>query len=173
MKKPFIVWFSRPGENYFGGQIRTITTGNTEKAVDIIREITGAEDFRVEMKYPYSDNYAACTKEAQDDLSHGHFPELKVQGEIPADAQAVIVCYPIYWGTMPMALRGFLQRQNLSGKEILPLSTHEGSGLGHSESDLASLCPGAQILPGLAVWGDQVDGARDTILAWLNKNLAD
>lgn len=43
--KPLIVYYSRTGENYFGGQIRSITQGNTEKAARTIAEITGGDLF--------------------------------------------------------------------------------------------------------------------------------
>ena len=39
-------------ENYFGGQRRYITEGNTEKAAKMLAELTGADLFQIEQKVP-------------------------------------------------------------------------------------------------------------------------
>lgn len=39
----------------------------------------------------------------------------------------------------------FLDKFNLSGKTIMPFCTHEGSGMGSSESDIKKLCPNADV----------------------------
>lgn len=38
-----IVYFSRAGENYVSGALKTLAVGNTQVAAEILREITGAE----------------------------------------------------------------------------------------------------------------------------------
>ena len=35
----------------------------------------------------------------------------------------------------------------------MPICTHEGSGMGRSERDIALTCPTAKVLKGLAIWG--------------------
>lgn len=50
-----IAYYSRAGENYFGGAYRKIAVGNTEKAAKMIVDITGGKLFRIEQKVPYSD----------------------------------------------------------------------------------------------------------------------
>jgi flavodoxin len=78
--------------------------------------------------------------------------------------------YPNWWGTMPMAVWIFLEAHDFAGKTILPFCTHEGSGLGQSERDIRSLCPGARVLRGLAIRGGSVRKAEQTIAAWLQEN---
>lgn len=46
--KKLVAFYSRADENYFGGTIRNIKVGNTEKAAEMIAEITGAELFKIE-----------------------------------------------------------------------------------------------------------------------------
>ena len=41
-----IAYYSRAGENYFGGAYRRIAVGNTEKAANMLAELTGAALFR-------------------------------------------------------------------------------------------------------------------------------
>ncbi len=40
-----IAFYSRVGENYFGGAYRHITVGNTEKAAEMLAKLTGADLF--------------------------------------------------------------------------------------------------------------------------------
>ena len=54
---------------------------------------------------------------------------------------------------MPMAVLTFLESINLTGKIIKPFCTHEGSGMGNSESNLKSYFPDAIIKKGLPIRG--------------------
>ena len=83
------------------------------------------------------------------------------------DYDLVVLGYPNWWGTMPMAIWSFLESYDFSGKTIIPFCTHEGSGLGHSEADLRRLCPGAKLLAGLAIRGGSGKSAAKDIESWL------
>ena len=50
--KKLIAYYSRADENYFGGQRRYITEGNTEKAAKMLAELTGADLFRSNRRFP-------------------------------------------------------------------------------------------------------------------------
>ena len=41
--RTLIAYFSRAGENYFGGSMKYIQIGNTEKAAKMIADMTGAD----------------------------------------------------------------------------------------------------------------------------------
>lgn len=71
-----IAYYSRAGENYFGGAYRYVAVGNTEKAAKMLAELTGGELFKIEQKKPYSDNYRACVAESRADFQAGARPEL-------------------------------------------------------------------------------------------------
>jgi len=70
---------------------------------------------------------------------------------------------------MPMAVFTFLEEYDFSDKTIIPFCTHEGSGMGHSESDIRKLCSDARVLKGLPVRGGTVQGAGNDIADWLGK----
>ena len=53
MAKTLIAFFSRADENYFGGAMRYVKVGNTEIVAGIMKELTGADTFKIEMKDPY------------------------------------------------------------------------------------------------------------------------
>lgn len=48
MAKTLTVFFSRAGENYFGGAMRTVSVGNTERVVRAISELIETERKRIE-----------------------------------------------------------------------------------------------------------------------------
>ena len=48
-----IAYYSRAGENYFGGAYRRIAVGNTEKAANMLAELTGGELYKIEQEQPY------------------------------------------------------------------------------------------------------------------------
>ena len=82
----------------------------------------------------------------------------------------VILAYPNYWGTMPMAVLTFLEAFDFTGKTILPLCTNEGSGMGGSERDIKRSCPGATVLPGLSVSGSAAADSEAAVKRWLSDN---
>lgn len=77
--KPLIAFFSRADENYFGGKYRYVEIGNTEIAVGHIRDLTGADCFRIEMKEPYSPDYKKCVEQSVQHLRDNARPELKIR----------------------------------------------------------------------------------------------
>jgi flavodoxin len=167
--KTMVAYFSRAGNNYVGGKIVNLSVGNTEVAAKIIEKLTGDELFKIDPVRKYSDDYTACTKEAQEELQANARPELTSYPESLDAYDTIILCYPNWWSSMPMPVWTFLERYDFSGKMILPLCTHEGSGMGHSESDIMKLCPGAKLGKGLAIRGGSVKGAENDIAAWLNE----
>ena len=141
MNKTLIAFFSRADENYFGGTMKYVKTGNTEIVVNKIKEMTDADTFKIEMKEPYAPEYMTCIEEAKKDLKNNARPELVHMPESLDAYDTMILAYPNYWGTYPMAVATFLDHYDFAGKKILPLCTHEGSGMGQSESDLKKAAP--------------------------------
>ncbi|MBE6725358.1 MAG: flavodoxin [Ruminococcaceae bacterium] len=170
MSKTLIAYFSRADENYFGGAMRFVKVGNTEIVCGIIERITGADSFRIEMKNPYSPVYMTCIDEAKKDLRSGARPELVSLPGSLAGYDTVILAYPNYWGTMPMAVVTFLEAFDFSGKTILPLCTNEGSGMGVSERDIKKVAPGAILKKGLPVTGSQAANSEGAVKKWLAAN---
>ena len=162
-----IAYYSRAGENYFGGAYRRIPVGNTEKVAEMISELTGAELFKIEQAVPYSADYQPCIAEAKRDLQAHARPELV---SLPADLDAydeIYLGYPNYWGTMPMAVYTFLEQYDFTGKTIHPFCTHEGSGLSATESDIRKAAKGATVAKGLAIHGSSVGSAETAVKKWL------
>ena len=161
-----IVYFSRKYENYVSGEIKNLEIGNTEVAAGIIRKLTGADMFKIEPVQAYSKDYNECIAQAQADQKRNARPELKSYPE-HLNYSKIYLCYPSYWGTMPMAEFTFLEHFDFTGKTIKPLCTHEGSGMGSSIKDIKRLCPGANVEAGLSIRGGAVSRSEKDIKSWL------
>lgn len=164
--KELIVYFSRGDENYVSGRIQHLSIGNTEAAAKLLRDQTGAELFKLEPLAPYSQDYSRCIEEAKADQRRDARPALKGYPDHFEEFDTIYLGYPNYWGTMPMAVFTFLEHFDFSGKTIRPFCTHEGSGLGKSESDIKRLCPTARVEKGLAIHGADARNAGPALNAW-------
>lgn len=150
-----IVYFSRAHENYFNGQIRDISTGNTELAAKVLQELTGAALFQIEPVVEYADSYSTCIAEAKADKERNARPELKAYPDL-SDVDVVYLGYPNYWGTMPMPVFTFLEHYDWEGRKIFPFCTNEGSGMGSSLNDIKKAAPGAEVGKGLSIHGAEI-----------------
>ena len=64
-----------------------------------------------------------------------------------------------------------LEKLDWSGKKVLPLTTHEGSGLAGCERDLKKTCKGAKVGKGLAVHGADAAKSRKAVADWAKKSI--
>lgn len=170
MAKTLIAFFSRADENYFGGAMRYVKVGNTEIVVNHMKDIIDADVFRIEMKEPYSPVYMTCIDEAKKDLKDNARPELVSMPESIDKYDTIILAYPNYWGTYPMAVATFLDNFDFKGRTILPLCTNEGSGMGGSEGDIRKACPGAVVKAGLPINGSRAQESAGAVKKWLDEN---
>jgi hypothetical protein len=65
-----------------------------------------------------------------------------------------------------MAIFSQLERLDFTGKKVMAVMTHEGSGLGSCERDLKKICTGATFGKGLAVHGAKAVQSESTVIAW-------
>ena len=167
-----VVYFSRTGEQYTVG---VIDKGNTSIVADMIAEATGADMFEVlpeEDYYPYT--YNELTEVAMQELRANARPAYQKE-KLPDLSQysTVFIGAPVWWGDWPMIMYTFFENEDLSGKKLIPFSTHEGSGLSGFDKKLASAVPESEVLTGLAVRGNDTqnrqDAVRNSVNDWLSK----
>ena len=170
MAKTLIAFFSRADENYFGGSMRYVKVGNTEIVCSLMGEMIDADSFKIEMEEPYSPDYMTCIDQAKKDLRAKARPQLTNYLDGIDDYDTIVLAYPNYWGTMPMAVFTFLERYDFTGKTILPLCTNEGSGMGSSERDIKKVAPGAIVKSGLPVNGSRAADSKGIVSEWLRSN---
>ena len=116
MAKNIIIYYSRKGENYVNGSIRTLSKGNTEICAEYIQKAVGGDLFEIETVKEYSKDYTTCTEEAKDELRQKARPELKAYLDSIDEYDNVFVCGPCWWGTFPMAMFTQLEKLNWQNK---------------------------------------------------------
>ena len=162
MAKSLIVYFSRADENYAVGYI---DKGNTEIAAEYVRDLTGADMFKVEPLLPYARDYNTCVAEAKARV--GNAPVKEHLGDISA-YDTVYIMSPIYCGTYAPELETALREADFAGKTVRVISTHEGSGLANMLRDVKKNCKGAVVEEkGLAIKGSQAKDSKPIIEKWL------
>ena len=155
-----------------GGKVLTVfysRSGNTRAMAKQIHSLAGGDMVELETVQPYPEEYRATTEQAKKELEANLYPPLKTTVEDISGYGVILVGSPSWWGTFAAPVRGFLAQHDFSGKKLVPFITHEGSGLGRSVADLRSLCPGAEILEGLAVRGGSAANAGAEIGRWLQR----
>ncbi len=171
MAKNLILYYSRKGENYWNGTIKNLQKGNTEIVAEYIQNALGGDLFEVETVKTYKAEYYACTDEAKEELREGARPELKRYLDSIAEYDNIFICGPCWWGTYPMAVFSLIERLDFTGKKVMAVMTHEGSGLGTCEQDLKKLCRGASFGSGLAVHGADAAGSEAIVAEWAKRSV--
>ncbi len=167
--KVLVVYFSRADENTGVGYIEK---GNTCILAEMIAEKTKADIFEIKPAKSYPKEYKPATELAKQEKENNARPE--IVGQLP-DVQkydVIFLGYPIWWGDLPMAVYTFLEKENFSGKTIIPFCTHEGSGISGTEGYIAETTK-AKVLDGLEMRGsvaqNSQDKAKEEVMEWLKK----
>lgn len=166
--KTLVVFFSHTGENY---NVGVITEGNTAIIAKMIAAKTGADSFEIKPVKPYPQKYKECTDLAKAELNAKARPEYQGGVENLAQYDRIFIGAPVWWADWPMVVYTFLEKNDLSGKTLIPFCTHEGSGLSGFGAKLAAAVPGAKVLEGLAVTGRTAQkdrkAAEQAVDGWL------
>ena len=163
-----VIYFSRNGENYFGGELKNIEKGNTEVIAEYIQEFDGADLFKVEPAVEYPDDYMKCIDVAKKEQQEDARPEIKETLDSIDEYDVIYIGFPNWWGTLPMPMWTQLEALDFTGKVVKPFVTHEGSGFGSSQKDLERLCKGGEIKRGLSIPGANVYDAGQTVKSWID-----
>ena len=161
-KKSIVIYFSRADENYAVGYVEK---GNTEYIAEYVRDITGADMFKVEPAIPYAKDYNTCIQEAKKRINNA--PIKRKIFDI-SEYEVVYIMTPIYWGTYAPEMETALKDLDFTGKTIRIVTTHEGSGLANVPRDIKRICKGANVLDdAIAIRGTNCKNARNIIEEWV------
>ena len=140
----------------------------------MIAEQTGADMFEVlpvDDHYPMT--YDALTDVAKQEQNDKARPEYS--GELPdlAKYSTIFIGSPVWWGDWPMIMYTMFEKNDFSGKTLIPFSTHEGSGLSGFDKKLEGACPDSTIGKGLAIRGydaqNNQEEVRGSVGSWLTE----
>lgn len=162
-EKALVVFFSHAGDNYAVGNIQV---GNTKIVADYISDITGADQFEIVTHKYDGMAYKPLCDVAKVEQQRGELPEYEGSIDV-AQYSTVFIGGPVWWGTYPQVMFTFFSKCDLSGKTIIPFTTHEGSGLGNCVNDVKKAYPNATVKDGFSIYGHDVRSGKATIEKWL------
>jgi flavodoxin len=154
-KKVLVVYYSK--------------SNNTKQIAQYIADTTYGDAFQIEPITPYPDDYRATTEQAKKEINEGYLPPIKSGIPNIKDYNIIFVGSPCWWATIAPPVSTFLTKHDLSGKIVIPFSTHEGSGLANNAKDTAKLTPNSTVLEGKAFRGSRVHSAKQDVINWINE----
>ena len=167
--KNLVVYFSMP-DNVDDSTvvIDGETLGNTQYMAYVIQETVGADIFRIEPETPYPTDHDELVDLASEEQSNNARPAIKDTIENFDTYENIFIGYPNWWGDMPMILYSFFDEYDFSGKTIIPLNTHGGSGFSGTISTIKELEPNAEVLDGKSISRNDIQDAEQEIVDWVN-----
>ena len=165
MNKSIVIFFSHAGDNYSVGNIKV---GNTKIVADYISEITGADQFEIVTHKYDGMAYTPLINLAKEEANRGELPPYEGSAPDLSQYDTVFIGGPIWWGTYPQVMFTLFRDINLDGKTVIPFTTHEGSGLASTVSDVKKSFPKANVQKGWSIYGHEVRSGRAKVEKWLN-----
>ena len=167
--RTLVVYFSRTGEQY---NVGVIEKGNTEIVAEMIAEKTNADLYEIKPATDYPYTHSELLDAANQEKNSNARPAIGSALPVMSKYDTVFIGAPVWWGDWPMIMYTFFESTNLSGKKLIPFSTHEGSGLSGFDSKLSAAVPDAEVLTGLAIQGSDCqndkDGVKATVDEWIS-----
>lgn len=117
------------------------TRGNTKRIAEMIKSKLNCDITEIDTKTPYTGTYEEIVNQGQKEVETGFMPEIKSISKNPKDYDRIILGTPTWWYTMAPAVKTFLSKNNLDGKEVVLFQTH-GGWQGHVFEDMESMIKG-------------------------------
>ena len=177
-KKSLVVYFSMPEttnpndmtteEENSTVVINGEVLGNTQYMAQIIQNTIDADIFRIEPQTAYPTDHETLVDLALEEQNQNARPELLNTIDNLDEYDTIFVCYPNWWGDMPMILYTFFEQHDFSNKTIIAFNTHGGSGFSSTISTIRRLEPDAEVVEGLSISRNHIQDAENEIVEWVN-----
>lgn len=177
-RKVLTVYFTRVGNSEFEEDVDVVSSaslmkdnetlvGNSQLLATMVYNAVGGELYGIQTEKKYPSAYSDTVSVAKDEMDSDE--NVALSGTLPELSRydTVVLVFPVWWGTVPGAVKSFLQSDDLSGKTIYPLVTHGGSGAGNSVEDIRKLCKADVSNDVLEVFDDDVTNAAGAVSEWL------
>ena len=174
------VYFSRVGNTDFPPGVDAVSgasvmkdgdtiIGNAEMIAYMAHDAVGGDIFAIRTEKTYPADYGDTTKEGKREIAEGERPALREPLPKADGYDVIVLVYPLWWHTLPMAVESFLEQYDLTGKTIVPIVTHGGGGKGDSLSALRRATNATIVEDCLDVYSSDIPTARQAIAAYLKK----
>lgn len=147
------------------GQVK----GNIQFMAETIAENVSGDLFRIETVQEYPGEHDKLIDFAAEELAENARPELSSHIENIDNYDTIFIGYPNWWADMPMPLYTFFDEYDLSGKTIIPFTSHGGSGFSGTINSIAEIEPNANVITdGFSVSRNNTPNSAGDIADWLD-----
>lgn len=166
-EKILIAYFSRAGENY---EVGNISKGNTKIVAEMISEKVGGDIFEIKPVKEYPADYRECTEVAKIEKENNSRPEFIGEVKNFEQYDTIFLGYPNWWSDLPMIIYTFLEKNNFSGKKIIPFCTSASENF-IGKDFIENSAKGSTVFDGLGVRGkrcqENPESVRQDVNEWL------
>lgn len=147
-----------------------IAPGNVQQLAGWVQEETGGDLFSIQVAEPYPSDWDECLDRANEERGSNVRPTLTGQVENLDQYDTVFLGYPNWWYGVPMALRTFLEENDLSGKEVYLFCSHGTGGLARSVQIITEAAPDAIISENIFdCYEEEASTAQADIQSWVSE----
>ena len=147
-------------------------TGNTRMIANKIKGKLNCDILEIKTVLPYSDDYDTVVNDEQNSEASNFLPEIQDINIDLSKYDEIILGTPVWWYRPVPAIRTFLSKNDLSGKNIRPFATNAG-WLGRTFKEIKSLCPNSNINDEMNIvfesYSDKLVTKEQDIEKWIGK----
>ena len=103
--------------------------GNVAQLASWISGETGGDLFSIQVTDPYPADWDGCLNRANKEKADGTHPALSEKLDNIEEYDTIILGYPNWWYSCPMAIYSFLDEHDFSGKQVYLFCSHGTGGL--------------------------------------------
>lgn len=146
-------------------------TGHTQKVAEAIAADLGADTFVITPAEPYTSediNYNNSSSRVYVEHDQGGV-DVELAQDTPdnwANYDTVFVGYPTWWGDASWVVRSFVQKNDFTGKTVIPFTTSASSPLGESDKTLSDAANAGVWLAGKRF---SSSASEPEVTAWLRE----
>ena len=139
-------------------------SGRTKAIAEFLSQEINAPLHEIITAKKYPSTYVMTILESRKEFKNNDKPALtREPGADFANYQRVILGFPVWFFTCPMAVVSWLEQYDFTGKEIFPFCTSGGSSCAKATAKIRELCPSATVHDGIKI--SKIDKAL--ISEWL------
>ena len=180
-RKILTVYFTRVGNTDFNGDIDAVSgaslllneekefLGNSQVIGQMIQDAVGGDIVSINTKTQYPSSYSDTVSAANEEMKRGELPELVDMPEDIEGYDTVFLVFPLWWNTIPKPIEAFLNSYDFSGKSLIPVVTHGGSGAGGSIEAIKDACGGEVKDEPLEIYCGDIPYCRERVTEWLKE----
>ena len=112
---------------------------------EAIASKTGGRIVEIRRQVPFPVDLKQAMQAAREESVNHTLPPISTKIPNANSYKTVFLCYPLWWGTMPMPVFTFLQETNLTGVNLIPVAGSTKGTMDQSLDDLNIHAPGTHI----------------------------